>query len=216
MKEEMFVDKVEKYFDYLKSEYNSNEIFAANSTVRPQTDGVVRYASKTTLIVIDSEAGQAAVKFIRIQDEERYYLDPVSIHEFLTTSELEKQILLSHDTKNKDAANAIFSKRFLLLSPEWKNKREDANSYLENQLKNYASWLKKNAELCLLGNFSKWPEFYEYKINRLIADELRRGGKETVMSVIKDEKGNFKTIKRPIFQNEKDHLVRLKKEILGV
>ena len=212
----MFVDKVEKYFDYLKSEYNSNEIFAANSTVRPQTDGVVRYASKTTLIVIDSEAGQAAVKFTRIQDEERYYLDPVSIHEFLTTSELEKQILLSHDTKNKDAANAIFSKRFLLLSPEWKNKREDVNSYLENQLKNYASWLKKNAELCLLGNFSKWPEFYEYKINRLIADELRRGGKETVMSVIKDEKGNFKTIKRPIFQNEKDHLVRLKKEILGV
>jgi len=215
MKDETFVDKVKKHFCYLESEYGFKIIFISNSAVRPQTDGIVKYASNTTLILIDSEAGQAAVRFVRIQDDERYYLDPVSIHEYLNTSKQEKRILLSRDVKNRDAANAIFSKTFLLSSPNWKISREDIYRDLERQLKNYANWLKENADLCLLGNFSRWPEFYEYKINRLMADELRRGGKEVVLAVVKGENGALKTIERPIFQREMDHLSRLRKEVLG-
>lgn len=215
MKDETFTDRVKKHFGYLETEYEFRVLLEGNSDVRPQTDGVVKYASNTTLILIDSETGQAAVRFVRIQDDERYYLDPVSIHEHLNTSEEEKRILLSRDIKNQDAANAIFSKTFLLSSPDWKSRREDIYEDLERQLKNYANWLKENAELCLLGNFSRWPEFYEYKINRLMADELRRGGKEVVLAVVKDENGAFKTIERPIFQRERDHLSRLRKEVLG-
>jgi hypothetical protein len=215
MKDETFADKVKKSFGYLEAEYKFKLIVANNSDIRPRTDGIVKYASNTTLILIDSETGQVAVRFVRIQDDERYYLDPVSIHEYLNTSEKEKQILLSRDAKDKDAANTIFNKSFLLLSPEWKSNRENLYLALENQLENYAHWLKENADLCLVGNFSRWPELYEYKINRLMADELRRGGKETVMSVVRDENGTLKTIKRPIFQRERDHLERLKKEIEG-
>jgi len=213
MKNEAFINKVKKYFDFLEVEHKFKLTVANNSDIRPETDGIVKYASNTTLILIDSEAGQAAVRFVRIQDDERYYLDPVSIHEYLNTSEQEKQILLSRDTKDKDAANAIFNKSFLLLSSNWKENKENLD--LESQLRNYANWLKENADLCLVGNFSLWPELYEYKINRLMADELRRGGKETVMSIIRDEKGALQTIKRPIFQKERDHLEILSKEVKG-
>jgi len=215
MNDETFVERVKKYFGYLESEYGFKVILAINSDVKPQTDGVVKYASDTTLILIDSETGQAAVRFVRIQDDERYYLDPVSIHEYLNSSEEEKRFLLSRDMKDRDAANAIFSKTFLLSSTEWKSSREDVYRDLERLLKNYGNWLKENADFCLLGNFSRWPEFYEYKINRLMADELRAGGKEVVLAVVKDEYGALKTIERPIFQRERDHLARLRNEVLG-
>ena len=215
MKDETFVDKVKKYFGYLESEYDFKLTFAIDSEVRPQTDGAVKYSSKTTLIIIDSETGQAAVRFVRIQDDERYYLDPVSIHEYLKASEKEKRILLSRDIKEQNVANAIFNKIFLLSSPDWKSKGEDIYRDLERQLKNYANWLQQNADLCLSGNFSKWPEFYEYKINRLMADELRRGGKEVVKAVVKNENGALKTVERPIYQRERDHLARLTKEVLN-
>jgi len=215
MKNETFVDLVKKYFGYLKTEYGFELIFASSSTIRPQTDGTVKYASNTTLILIDSETGQTAVRFVRVQDDERYYLDPVSIHEYLNTSTKEKQILLSRNIKDKEAASAIFNKTFLLFSSSWKSNRDDIYSDLENRLKNYANWLRENAALCLDGNFSRWPEFYEYKINRLMADELRGGGKEVVLAVVKDENGSLKTIERPIFQRDREHLLKLKKEVQG-
>jgi hypothetical protein len=215
MKDETFTDKVKKHFGYLETEYEFRVIREGNSDIRPKTDGVVKYESNNTLILIDSETGQVAVRFVRAQDDERYYLDPVSIHEYLKTNEEEKQILLSRDIKDIDAAKDIFRNAFLLSSPGWKSSGKDIYTDLENQLKNYANWLKENAELCLLGNFSQWPEFYEYKINRLIAEELRRGGKEVVLAVVKDENGIFKSIERPIFQRERDHLSKLKKEVLG-
>jgi hypothetical protein len=210
-----FVDIVKTHFGYLEAEYEFEVIFAKNSEIRPQTDGVVKFASASTLVIIDSETGQAAVRFVRIQDDERYYLDPVSIHEYLNTTKQEKEILLSRNPSDKEAANNIFNKTFLLSLPKWKGSKEDIYADLEKQLSNYANRLKENASLCLLGNFSRWPEFYEYKINRLMADELRRGGKEFVKAIVKDESGSLKTIERPIFQREKDHLTRLRKEALG-
>jgi len=54
MKDEIFIDIVKKHFGYLESEYNFKVILATSSDVRPRTDGVVKYASKTTLIIIDS------------------------------------------------------------------------------------------------------------------------------------------------------------------
>jgi hypothetical protein len=58
MTETSFIDSVKRYFDYLESKYNFRIIFAKNSDVRPRTDGMVKYASDTTLILIDSETGQ--------------------------------------------------------------------------------------------------------------------------------------------------------------
>jgi hypothetical protein len=191
-------------------------VVANNSDTKPETDGLVKYASTTTLILIDSESGQVGVRFVRVQDNERYYLDPVSIHEYLNTNATEKQILLSVDPKDEPAATEIFNRKFLLLAPHWRNNGETLDLALERQLRNYSNWLKTHAHLCISGDFSQWPYFYDYKINRLIADDLRKGGKATVKAIIKDEKGALRTVERPIFQREKDHAATLKKEILGI
>ena len=214
MKSETFVDKVNRHFDFLEK-YGFKVVLAINSKIRPQTDGVVKYASKSLLLIIDSEIGQAALRLVRLQDDERFYLDPVSIHEYLVTNDYEKKTLLSRDEINRELANEIFSKKYLLSSPEWKSEGKDIHEDLEKRLKNYAGWVKDNSDLWLSGNISQWPEMYEYKINRLVADELRRSGKGVVKAVVKDEKGVLKTIERPIFQREMEHLHKLKKEILG-
>jgi hypothetical protein len=212
MKNENFVDMVKKHFGYLESEYNFKIVLENISTSRPGTDGVVKYASDSTLIIIDSEAAQAAVRFVRIQDDERYYLDPVSIHEYMATNNLEKQILLSKNPNDKVAADSIFTSVFLLSTAEWKDNRQDTYLQLEARLRNYAAWLRKNEKICLMGDFSRWPAFYEYKINRLIATEIQKGGSELVKAIVKDESGKPQIIERPIFQNERNHLDRLRKE----
>jgi hypothetical protein len=212
MKEETFVEKVRRHFDYLELEYDFKIELAENSLIRPKTDGIVKYKSDITLIMIDSDTGQAAMRFVRAQDNENFYIDPVSIHEYLNTSEQEKQILLSRNIKDQQAADAIFMKTFLLSSPTWKPGGKDITGDLEQRLRNYAMWLKENASLCLSGNFSKWIDFYEYKISRQMADELRRGGKEFVTAIVRDENGTFKKIERSIFQREREYLERLKQE----
>ncbi len=215
MKIETFVDKAQKKFGYLTLEYGYKVILAENSEVRPQTDGIVEYVSDSTVFVIDSETGYASVWFYRVKDGKEFYLDPVAIHEFLSTSDTEKRLLLSKNPNDQPDASTLFNKKFLLNQPEWKYLGSDVKEKLELRLENYANWLKEYAGLCLLGDFSRWPELYEYKINRLIADEFRRGGKEYVKAVIKDESGKLKMIVRPIFQREKDYLERLKKELAG-
>lgn len=95
-----FVDKVKEFFGYLESEYGFKLTLAANSSVRPQTDGAVEYRSATTAVVIDSETGYAAVWFYRIQDGRKYDLDPVAIHEYLNTNDKEKKLLVSTNPKD--------------------------------------------------------------------------------------------------------------------
>jgi hypothetical protein len=207
-----FIDQTREYFGYLESEYGFKVILASSSEVRPQTDGVVKYASATTLIVIDSDYGQSAVRFVRIQDNEKYCLDPISIHEYLNTSENEKQLLLSTEPSNQPAVSALRSEKSLFSNSNWK---DITGNELETQLRNYANWLRQNADLCLSGDLSWWPVLYKYKINRMIADELRRGKSAFVKSVVMDESGKLKIIEEPIFQALKDHLAKLKREILG-
>ena len=212
MKEETFVDRVKRNFGYIEPEYGFKITLASNDDIRPQTDGVVKYASDTTLIVIDSDYGQSAVRFVRIQDNEKYCLDPISIHEYLNTTENEKQLLLSTEPSNQPAVSALRSEKSLFSNPNWK---DITGNELETQLRNYADWLRENADLCLSGDLSRWPVLYEYKINRMIADELRRGKSAFVKSVVRDESGKLKMIEEPIFQALKEHLAKLKREILG-
>ncbi len=208
-----FTNRVEKIFVFLETEYDFRIVFESNSEVRPQTDGIVEYASDRTAVVIDSETGSASVWFYRAKDGKEYYLDPVSIHEFLSTSDTEKQVLLSKNPNDQPEASTIFNRNFLLNQPKWKYAGNSVQEKLDLRLVNYANWLKEHENLCLLGDFSRWPGLYEYKINRLMADELRRGGKEHVKAVIRDENGNLKMIERPIFQREKDHVEKLRKEL---
>ena len=215
MNEMTFVDRVKKHFSYLEYEYGFKVTVEGNSDIRPQTDGAVEYTSDTTVIVIDSETGYAAVWFYRIKDGRKYDLDPVAIHEYLNTSDKEKELLLSTNPKDHSTASALFNQKFLLNQPGWKSDSDTTQDKLEIRLVNYANWLKTHANLCLTGDFSRWPEFYEYKIHRARADHLRRGKDELAYASVKDSDGNYKLIKQSAFKDDLEHIEKLKKEFLG-
>src|SRR5436190_23210688 len=117
MNEITFIDKVKKYFSYLEFQYGFKISRENNSEIHPQTDGMVEYTSDTTVVVIDSEMGSAAVWFYRINDSKKYYLTPVDIYEYLNTNAKEKELLLSTNPKDKLAASALFNQKFLLNQP---------------------------------------------------------------------------------------------------
>ena len=206
---------IKNHFDYIESEYGFKISLERNSEVRPQTDGVVEYISNTTVIIIDSETGYAAVRFYRIKDGKKYYLTPVDIHEYLNTTDKEKEILLSTTSDDEAAASSLFNQKFLLNQPRWKSDSGTTQDKLEIRLANYANWLKANANLCLKGDFSRWAKFYEYKVHRAQADHLRRGKDELVYARVKDADGNYKLIKQSAFKDELEHIEKLKKEFPG-
>lgn len=210
-----FIGKVKKCFDYLEFEYGFKLTLESNSDVRPQIDGAAEYTSDTTVVVIDSETGSAAAWFYRIQDGRKYELDPVAVHEYLNTSDKEKELLLSTNPKDQLAASALFNQKFLLNQPGWKSEDSTTLDKLEIRLANYASWLKAHANLCLKGDFSQWPKFYEYKTHRARADYLRLGQDELVYARVKDSDGNYKLIKQSAFKDDLEHIEKLKKEFLG-
>ena len=212
MDEMTFIERVHKYFNFLVTEYEYEVTLEINSQVRSQTDGVVEYRSVTTAIVIDSETGYAANRVYRLKDGKRYYLDPITIHEYLNTTESEKKLLLSANPKDQLTAAALFDRKFLFNQPNWKTSKGDVIDDLEKRLKNYASWLKEHAKLCLKGDFSLWPEIYEYKILRARADYLRSGKNELGYARVKDTKGNWKLIKQSVFKDKLEHIEKLKKE----
>jgi len=207
-----FVNRVKKYFYYLESEYGFKINRGDNSEIRPQTDGVVEYSSDTTVIVIDSETGSAAVWFYRAKDGRKYYLDPVAIHEYMNTTDKEKELLLSINPQDQHAAAVLFNQKFLLSQPDWKSNDNTTEDNLEIRLANYANWLKTHANLCLKGDFSLWPKFYEYKIHRARADQLRRGKDELVYVRVKDADGKYRLIKQSAFKDDLEYIEKLKKE----
>ena len=214
MNEMTFIDRVKKYFGFLESKYGFKLTVATNSNVRLQTDGVVEYKSDTTVVVIDSETGYAAVWFYRIQDGRKHDLDPVAIHEYLNTNDKEKKLLVSTNPKDQAAVSALFNQKFLLNQVDWKSNGTVVEK-LELRLAKYANWLREHADFCLTGDFSRWPKFYEYKIHRARAEYLRRGKDELVYTEVKDANGNRKLVKQPIFKDKLEHAEKMKREFSG-
>jgi hypothetical protein len=212
MNEIIFVDRVKKYFGYLEVLYGFKITREGNSDIHPQIGGVVEYTSDTTAVVIDSEMGSAATWFYRIKDGRKFELDPVIIHEYLNTTNEEKELLLSTNPKDHQAASALFNQKFLLNQYGWKSEGGAVQDALEKRLAHYSNWLNTHASLCLKGDFSLWPKFYEYKIHRARADQLRRGKDELVYVRVKDADGKYKLIKQSAYKEDLDYIEKLKKE----
>src|SRR5262249_9682343 len=159
----LFSERVRNYFSYLENQYKFNIIRSENSDIRPQTDGVVEYKSDTIGVIIDSETGSAALRFYRTKDSDKFYLTPIDIFEYLSTNTKEKGLLLSTNPKDLASASTLFNQKNLLNQAGWKSENNLVLAKLELRLSNYAKWLKEHANLCIEGNFSEWPNFYEYK-----------------------------------------------------
>jgi hypothetical protein len=213
MKDLNFNELVRKFFNFLE-DYGFKISDESNPDTQLQTDGFVEYKSDSIVVMVDSDRAAASVWFYRIKDGRKFYLTPIDIDEYLNTSENEKTLLLSTNPKDKLAASTLFNQKLLLNQPDWKSNGTTQEN-LELYLKNYAGWLKRNANLCITGDFSRWAKFYEYKINRARADYLRRGQDEMVLTQIKDTDGNYKLVKQPMFKEKLEHAEKLKREFPG-
>lgn len=209
---EVFVNKVKKYFGYLESEYGFYITKSNNSPRSEETDGAVEYSSNVITIVIDSEMGYAAVWFYRPSDGRKFDLDPVAIDEYLNTDHREKELLLSINPNDHLAAQKLFNEKFLLNQPEWRPVNNYVQDRLSLRLSNYSSWLRAHADLCLTGGFSRWLEFYEYKIYRARADHLRNGKDELGYVRVQDSEGKWVLVKQSIFKSKLDYVEEMKKE----
>lgn len=212
MNDILFVDRVKKYFKFLEHKYGFKITNHNNSEIRPQTDGVVEYSSENVGVIIDSETGYATLRFFRIKDGVKHYITPIDIHEYLNTTDKEKELLLSIDPADEPTASELFNKKFMLHQSGWKGSRGSVED-LDGELNKFADWLKENASLCLEGELSWWLKFYEYKINRARADHLRLGKDEQGYARIKDPFGNWKLIKQSVFFERLEHVEKLKKEL---
>lgn len=171
----------------------------------PEIEGRIEFESLTTFVIISGEQWAVGTSVGRIKDDrQRYFLNPAEIHEYLSLTESDKNLLLSLDPKDNRKAR-IVSNQIRLLH----NKR-DLTSIIEdidNQLGDYSKWLRQYAEPFLRGDFSQWLSVYEYKTARNRAAYIRSGKEEFVRVV-----GRSKDEKESIFQNSFDYLESLREE----
>lgn len=206
-----FIDRVKNYFDFLVSDFGFKTVYSTNSEIRPQTDGMVKYQSATTIIMVASETGYASLRFSRVVDDEKYYLSPTDIHEYLNTTDNEKKLLLSINPADESAATSLFNEKFLLNQPGWREGRGSVQD-LEKELQNFAYWLKEHAALCLDGGISNWLQFYEYRVQRSRANHLRQGKEEITNAGVRDADGKWKLVKQSLFKDRLDYIEKLKGE----
>jgi hypothetical protein len=212
MTDEMsFLKRARAHFAFLEEEYGYQVTRELNSPMRPRTDGAVEYRSASTAVAVDSEHGCAGVCFYRAQDEWRYHLTPVDIHEYLNTSEEEKRLLLSTVPADSPAASVLANKILLLRQPGWQGGGTPED--LERTLGRFAAWTREHAALCVAGDLSQWPAIQEYCVLRSRAACLRRGESELVRALVLDADGKPTTILRPIYHDQLEHVERLKREI---
>lgn len=129
-----------------------------------------------------------------------------------TPARMRKRSLLSTDPRDFPAASALSNRKLLLKQPAWRYQGLKIFEEPEKCLENDAGWLKEHAGLCLSGDFSRWPAFYEYKVERARAEPLRRGEDGLVRALLKDAEGSWQMTKRPIFADQLEHIEKLKKE----
>lgn len=207
-----FVQQVGKHFHFLESEFGFRITKESDSEPPSGTDGYVEYTSDSTIISIDSDRGAVAVRLYRIKDGPKFYLTPIDIHEYLSTSQAEKELLLSTDPKDLRKASELFNRVFLLNRPDWNSETQASEVKAEMRLAKFADWLQSHASLYLKGDFSDWPALYEYKILRTRADQLRRGMAETGYVSVRDPGGKHRLVKQSIFKDQLDHIEKLKEE----
>ncbi len=206
-----FTERVKKHFQFLVDEYGFTISHEEGSDRAPDTEGVVKYSSRTTLVGIEKEAmsGGVGVWFCRLKDAaKRAALSASLIYEYRSLSAKEKAIMLSYHPKDDARARDLVWSKGL----PWGTRLDNAETELDRQLSDEARWLRKYADPFLRGDFSRWLELYEYKVAAQKAEYARRhGGKENVGLIMKrGEDGIMRKLgEKTLWQ---DYLEELRKE----
>jgi hypothetical protein len=209
-----FVERTKKHFLFLIEEYGFTLSHEKVADRDPEMEGIVKYDSQTTFVVIHGGMGGVGVGFGRIKDSkgEKNFLAPSLtagiVYEYKAFSAKERAIVLSFDPKDDAKASKLIDLKRL----SWRGRLDDVMGELERQLAEEARWLRKYANPFLRGDFSQWLEIYQYMVARQRAEYARRhGGKENVGLIMKrGEDGAMRKLgEKTLWQ---DYLEELRKE----
>ena len=201
----LFSSIVMDYFQYLVTEYS----FAITKTEEleraPEIEGRIEFETSMTFVIVSSEQWTISVGLGRLQDDRyRFFLDPLTIHEYNMLTVSDKKLVCSLDPQDDRQAKMILRRLSVLRN---KNSSNGAVEDITNRLSDYSKWLRQYAEPFLRGDFSQWLAIYEYKVSRMRAAHIRSGKEEFVRttSLARDKRIS-------IFQNNLAYLENLREE----
>lgn len=194
-----------KHFNYLVTDYGFEVKWVEESEHHPQIEGRIEFENNSSFVTVTGEQFGADACVGRIMDDKHTYnLDPRTIHEYLSLTESEKQLIYSHNIEDDRKARLIIHQARL---NHTKIKTDKIVDEIDSQLSDYSKWIRLYAEPFLRGDFSKWLEIYEYKINRNRAAYARSGKKEIIQI---NNRGTY--YMRSVFKDSLEYLERLRDE----
>jgi hypothetical protein len=200
-----FFSMVMNHFQYLVADYGFSVKKVEKSELAPEIEGRIELENLTTFVTISSEQWAAGASVGRVRDDKyRFFLDPRTIHEYLSLTEADKRLVYSFDPEDRRKVKTLIHQVSLFHS------KKDFHSIvedIESQLADYSKWLRQYAEPFLRGDFSRWLEIYEYRVYRHRAEHIRSGKEEFVRTV-----GQNKDKRVSIFQGSLDYLEKLREE----
>ena len=198
------------HFGYLVGEYSFwvDKILHDDPDVK--LEGFVEFQSPTTFVSVAGEWYGMEVSFGRAIDDRAFALSVGLVHEFLSLTPEQRQIVCSPDPRYKHEAKLLLESRQLQYEKcEFTNGAEET----EHQVIDHARWLRQYAEPFLHGDFSLWLAIHEYKLAKMIG-ELRRSGKREVrgrlVGLTEGRKAVY--VQEHMFQRDVDYLAQLKAE----
>jgi hypothetical protein len=211
--QETFNMMVLEHFEYLVSEYN----FRVEQDLQDDPDfrleGFVECVSPTTFVSIVGGWFDVEVSFGRIVDDRKCSVPTGLVHEFLSITPEEREIICSHDPRRKKESQLLIaSKQLQYEKHEFVNGDEET----EYRVIDHARWLRQYADPFLRGDFSLWLALHEYRLAKMIG-EVRQSWKREVsrrdVGMIGTTAGRkLIYVKEHMFQSDIDYLARLKSE----
>jgi hypothetical protein len=198
------------HFGYLTDEYNFRVDKILHHDPDVKLEGFVEYQSPTTFVSVAGEWYATEVKFGRVMDDRKFAISAELVHEFLSLTPEQRQIVCSPDPRHKKEARQLIASQQLQYE-----KREFANGAdrRKHELMQHACWIRQYADPFLRGDFSSWLAIHEYKLAKMIG-EVRQSWKREVsrrlVGLTEDRKAVY--VREHMFQSDVDYLARLKTE----
>ena len=198
------------HFGYLVSEYCFwlGEILDHNPDI--MLEGFVEFRSLTTFVSVAGEWCATKVRFGRVKDDREFAVSAVLVHEFLSLTPEQRQVVWSLNPRDKKEARRLTASQQLQYE-----KREFVNGAekMEHELMDHARWLRQYADPFLRGDFSLWLPIHEYRLAKMIG-EVRQSWKREISWQLVDltESREAVYVREHMFQSDVDYLAQLKAE----
>src|SRR6266542_3705830 len=155
------------HFGYLVGEYNFRVEKSLRTHPNFKLEGFVEFQSPTTFVSVAGEWYATEVRFGRVMDDRKFAISTELIHEFVSLTPEQRQVVCSLNPRDKKEARQLIASQRLQYE-----KREFANDAdrRKHELMEHARWIRQYADLFLRGDFSLWLAVHEYRLAKMIGE----------------------------------------------